>query len=375
MLLVTGTAVALAAALAPSAALASFPGGDGVVAYAYEGRIWAVEPYTSNQLQLTSGPGDSAPSFSPSGAQLAYQRLMAGSATVYLANADGSGAIALASGSEPAFSPDGRQIVFVRAGGLFLTGLTPGGPARQLTRVPGDHHPEWSANGSIVFQRTAIWHRVVTCIKDGTSSSATLSLLERGERYCKSSSAKREYATLHRSDLDVITPPSMRVRQVLGYQTELSTTHASSETVEMYPDWSPDSESIAAALCPLQPLTGAPPVLGTVPSIEFHEGCSPAVWAPSGGVVVESSARPGSAPLVTPPQPNTAFTSCPEAVTGSISWQPLVDGTPRLPVARCAEHASPELPRAESSPGEVVSGGHLCTYFPRRHRTICTRTQ
>jgi WD40-like Beta Propeller Repeat len=378
-LLVTFTSLVLAAAVSPGAALATFPGSDGVIAYSHEGRIWAVEPYTSNQLQLTSGPGDSAPSFSPSGTRLAFQRATAEAATVYLANADGSDPIPLVGGSEPAFSPNGRQIVFVRADGLFLTSLTPGGPVRQLTNVPGDHHPEWGANGSIVFQRTEISHRVVTCIRNPTSDRAVALLLERGERYCKRLTAIHEYATLLRSDLEIITPPSLRVRQILSYQAELSTkrqiNEASSETVEMYPDWAPDVKEIAAALCPLEPLERPAPVLATVPPVVFHERCTPAVWSPSGQQLVEPSDRSSSAPLVAPPRPGMAFTSCPDAVEGLIAWQPLVNGTPRVPTVRCEEHASLPVSYHEVSPGEVVSGGHLCTYFPRRHRTICTTTR
>jgi WD40-like Beta Propeller Repeat len=378
-LLAVTTAAVLAIALPPAAALATFPGGDGVIAYSHEGSIWAVEPYTSNQLQLTSGPGDSAPSFSRSGSLLAFQRATGRSATVYLANVDGSGAVPVVSGSEPAFSPNGRQIVFVRADGLFLTSLTPGGPVRQLTDVPGDHHPDWGANGSIVFQRTEISHRVVTCIRNPTSDRAVALLLEHGERYCKELTAIHEYATLRRSDLETITPPSVRVRQILSYQAELSTkrqiSEPSSETVEMYPNWAPDVKAIAAALCPLEPLERPAPVLATVPPIVFHERCAPAVWSPSGEELVEASDGSSSAPLVAPPRPEMAFTSCPDTVEGLMAWQPLVNGTPRVPTARCEEHASLRMSHHEVSPGEVVSGGHLCTYLPRRRRTICTTTR
>jgi WD40-like Beta Propeller Repeat len=366
---------ALAGALAHTAALASFPGGDGVIAYSHEGRIWAVEPHTSNQLQLTSGPGDSAPSFSPSGDLLAFQRLADGSATVYLARADGSDARPLVVGSEPDFSPNGREIVLVRQDGLFMTDLTPGGPVRQLTDHPGDHHPRWGANGSIVFQRTDVWHRVVTCIRNGNSDSATELLLEHGARYCKNGNARREDLLLRRSDLDIITPPSLRIRQIVTYRAQLSTRRPSSETVEMYPDWSPDGRAVAAALCYLDSFGGPGPVLDTVPSIVFRESCSPAVWAPAGRQLVGPPEGPSPVLLVAGPLPGMKFTACPEVVEGLLAWQPLVDGTLRVPTVKCEERPTPLEPRTETSPGEVISGGHLCTYFPRRHRTICTTTR
>src|ERR1039457_6680369 len=56
---------AIVGALTPAAALGSFPGGNGVIAYTAERSIWAVDPNTGNGLRLTSGSDDSAPSFSP----------------------------------------------------------------------------------------------------------------------------------------------------------------------------------------------------------------------------------------------------------------------------------------------------------------------
>jgi hypothetical protein len=369
---------AIAVGLAPAAALATFPGGNGVIAYSHEGAIWAVEPHTRNQLEITSGPGDSEPSFSPSGNLLAFQRFAAGTFTVYLANADGSDARPLVKGSQPAFSPNGQQIVFVRAGGLFLTGLAPGGPVRQITDHPGDHWPQWGANGSIVFQRTDIWHQIVTCIINGGSNNITEMLLERGARYCKNNHVTHEDMILRRSDLDISTPPSWHVRQILTYQAQLSTQHPSSETAQMYPNWSPNSEAISAALCLLDSLGGPGPVLRSAPSIIFHESCSPAVWAPAGRrpIVPNELNNAASLELVAPPRPGRAFTQCPYTIEGVFAWQPLVEGTMRVPTVQCEERPnSPgEAQSAAVSPGEVVSGGHLCTYLPRRHRKICTKT-
>src|SRR5271166_1751713 len=189
-----------AALLAPAAALASFPGQDGVIAYsvahtAQEG-IWAVDPNTGYQTQITSGP-DEAPSFSPSGNMLAFQRREAGTTTIYIAQTSGADATPLRKGSEPAFSPDGQQIVFVRAGGLFLSGVAARSPVKQITDHPGDRRPRWSTTGEIVFQRTKI-------------------VRGRG-----AGGAHRE------QELDIITPPSMRATQLLSYDAQ----------VEMWPEW------------------------------------------------------------------------------------------------------------------------------------------
>jgi hypothetical protein len=69
------------------------------------------------------------PSWSPDGSQFAFSR----GGGIWLANADGSGGRRLADGEEPAWSPNGRDIAFVRDGSVFsltinggTTSLTPG---------------------------------------------------------------------------------------------------------------------------------------------------------------------------------------------------------------------------------------------------------
>lgn len=342
----------IAAILAPTAA-GSFPGANGVIAYSAEHSIWAVDPATGDQLRLTSGPEDSAPSFSPSGDMLAFQRRTASTVavfrrrapsivTVYIASADGSNPTPLVVGSEPAFSPNGKQIVFVGPSGLFLTGVTPGSPVRPLTDHPGDRTPRWSSKGSIVFQRV-----------HGAGA-----------------------------ELDVVAPPSSRIRRLLTYHRGVG----DDSPIVMWPEWSPNGRSISVALCELG---SEPPPLGTVPSIVFHETCAPDVWAPAGGRLLEA----GTGALRGKPD-----STCPPFIKGAdnedvsfahdgrplyrdegpnwpIAWQPLHPGTLRVPTMKCAEDKERENePTSATAPEMVVRGGRLCVYFRRRHRRICHRT-
>lgn len=348
-------AAAIAVTLAPATAKGSFPGANGVIAYSAEHSIWAVDPATGDQLRLTSGPEDSAPSFSPSGDMLAFQRRTASTVpafqrraastvtvTVYIASADGSNPTPLVPGSEPAFSPNGRQIVFAGSSGLFLTSVASGSPVLRLTDHPGDRAPRWGSKGSIVFQRA-----------DGTGS-----------------------------ELDVIAPPSSHIRRLLTYHRGVGDT----SPIVLWPEWSPNGTTISVALCELG---SEQPPLGTVPSIVFHETCAPDVWAPAGGRLVEA----GTGPLRGKPD-----STCPPFIKGGnnvdvsfahdghplyrdegpnwpTAWQPLHAGTLRVPTVKCAEDKDREnAPTSATAPEMVVRGGRLCAYFRRRHRRICHRT-
>lgn len=307
----TLAAIMIASALAPAAALGSFSGGDGVIAYTAEGKIWAVNPYTEEGRLLSSGPDDSAPSFSPSGNRLAFQRGAGAKATVYLAKADGSDARPLVQGSEPAFSPSGSQIVFVRPGGLFVAGVAPGSPVRQITNHPGDGEPQWSSRGSIVFERTDT--RLVS--SDGRIERRVV------------------------SELDLITPPRHHVRQILTYEASR----------DMWPTWSPDGRTVTVTLCK-EPPRQEPEAEPELPKLEYLGVCGASAWAPAGhwtpehGHAYEESR--GQVTLVDrrlAEFPDAFYVAqhvgaaCPATWGGGggISWQPLHAGTMRVATSPC----------------------------------------
>jgi Tol biopolymer transport system component len=315
---------AIIAALAPAAAFGSFPGGNGVIAYSgeslgfepaeteqYQG-IWAVDPKTGYQLRLTSGP-DFAPSFSPSGNLLAFQRGYGGpTTTIFLARADGSDARPLVKGLEPAFSPDGKEIVFVRPGGLYVTGLAPGSPVRRITDHPGDFAPTWNSSGTIAFER-------------GDS------------RYGLA--------------IDTITPPRLKVREIITYDN----------ASEMFPEWSPNGKTLSVALCDSS--VKAFTLKGS-PSLAISSDCFPRVFAPQGRGV----ASIGVGVLAGSP-----FESCPPG-SGSfdISWQPLVAGTMRIHTVKCEGTRPPRSgPTSSSSPSKSSEGSKWCVPGKHGHGKIC----
>jgi len=301
--------------------------------------IWALEPVTGTQLQLTTGQDDSWPSFSPSGDMLAFQRGSGKAATIWLVRADGSHQMPLVAGSEPAFSPNGRQIVLVRASGLFLTGVTPGSPVRRLTSHPGDSEPQWSSTGAIAFERIArrkVRYRGPTAI------------FRHGQ-------LKLEVD----NELELVRPPSTKVHELLGYELPEGL-RVSTVPAELRPNWSPRGTRLAVSLCEGLP-SGFSPHVATRPALTFSTRCGSETWTPTGRRVDlsgEGSAR------------NTLETACPDRIE-EVSWQPLRTGTVHVPTVPC----KPLLKRRavmEASPGEEVAGSRTCITI--RHRRRCYKS-
>ncbi len=115
-------------------------------------------PVAGSFVRLTNQEGsESFPSLSPDGKFLLYVKSVNGNADIYLQRVGGGNPLNLTQDSpdddtQPAFSPDGQQIVFRserEGGGLFLMGAT-GESVRRLTDI--GYNPVWSPDGrEIVF--------------------------------------------------------------------------------------------------------------------------------------------------------------------------------------------------------------------------------
>jgi len=120
--------------------------------------VFASEP-SATQLSRVR---DSYPQLSPDGTRVVFQSNRDGTNQVWIMNPDGTGVTQLTQapgeGAEtPAWSPDGRQIVYARYleegnNDVFVMNQD-GTDSRQLTFGPGyDGHPHWTADGErIVF--------------------------------------------------------------------------------------------------------------------------------------------------------------------------------------------------------------------------------
>lgn len=161
--LLTSIVALLALAISASAALAASPRAvvyskSTTVGGLTEGGLFAVKSGRLNQL--TEDPTDTEPAFSPDGRTIAFVR----GGDVYSVRPDGSGLRHLTSGAEldsaPLVSPDGKRVVFERraaagaAADLYAVRVL-GGGLRALTSGPDDDkQADFSADGrTIVFVR------------------------------------------------------------------------------------------------------------------------------------------------------------------------------------------------------------------------------
>ncbi len=140
--------LAIAAALLTGAGIAWLAGGLRRIGGARGG------PLSTEFSELTFQPGlETFPSLSPDGRTFAFVSAAAGNKDVFLQRIGGRNAINLTADcpfddDQPAFSPDGEQIVFRserQGGGLFLMGAT-GESVRRVTDF--GFNPSWSPDGS-----------------------------------------------------------------------------------------------------------------------------------------------------------------------------------------------------------------------------------
>jgi TolB protein len=127
--------------------------------------LYTIQPDGTGLTRLTNHPsGDLWPAWSPDGARNAFASFRDEYSEIYVMNADGSNLTQLTCHLEqyafaPAWSPDGKWIVFATQAGLAIVGID-GTPQRPVPNTDmGDGRPVWSPDGARIVWDGDAWYR------------------------------------------------------------------------------------------------------------------------------------------------------------------------------------------------------------------------
>lgn len=303
----------------------------GRIAFAANGQLWLTNTTTSSVFghqgftgaeTITSGFVDQDPAFSRDGRLLAFDRVLHSVVTVMVAAAPAGPPKAITPGVAPAFSPNGRQLVFSRDTGLWVTDPT-GHNVRRLTTVAADRDPSWGSNGLIAFERRTRHGTWIYGVgPDGH----------------------------HLTRLVWSTRPHVALR---------------------WPQWSPDGESLALSVCGFA--LGSLRWNHSLAIVPVSRCAGSAAWSPDGSSIAVDGGGLAPAPTAsTAPgfraarrQQDVSF--CALDPRGRISWAAL----PRhRRVSQSATHCEFSYPQGYGTPYYVVCG-HVRR--GRRRVWVCAR--
>jgi Tol biopolymer transport system component len=217
--------------------------------------IYVVRTDGTGLRRLTDGWGwDIEPAWSPDGRRIVFVSTRDGRRNLYVMNADGSGVRRLtddiAGDGAPAWSPDGSRIAFEssRSGGGDIYEIDPSGSAlTRLTSSPDlELHPAWSPDGSrIAFMRGRFPNMDVYVMNADGSGVRRLTSTPGVDGDPAWSPDGTELAFSSQRDLD--TPPSQDVFEGELFTMRPDGTHQTRVLpgLAYKPVWSPDGTEIA----------------------------------------------------------------------------------------------------------------------------------
>ena len=131
------------------------PSQAGQLAFVRDGHIHLVNTDGTGVVQVSEGPSDAEPAWSPDGRRIAFTRFGGATPGIYVMDADGSNPVRrTTSGRSPAWSPDGQSLAFVcteRENELCtinVDGMADPVVIWPPTLAPRVSYPAWSPDGS-----------------------------------------------------------------------------------------------------------------------------------------------------------------------------------------------------------------------------------
>ncbi|HEX8067500.1 MAG TPA: hypothetical protein VF520_13360 [Thermoleophilaceae bacterium] len=125
--------------------------------------LWSVNLDGSNLRRVLSWNGNQDhPVYSPNGQKIAFTSNtdVNGSSLktpyVFVANANGTGAVKIVAGSEPTFSPDGTRLAYTSGGNIYAINASDGRSKVQVTRNGQSGDPDWSPDGTTIAYRKGV---------------------------------------------------------------------------------------------------------------------------------------------------------------------------------------------------------------------------
>jgi dipeptidyl aminopeptidase/acylaminoacyl peptidase len=128
----------------------------GTLVFSLDDSLWQLPVHATRAYRIPSPPlaRDREPALAPTGSLLAFTRFTSGdtAARVLVRSPADRSAREIAAGSAPAFSPTSAELAFQTTAGLQAADLATG-TVRPLTQDPSDRDPAWSRDNVLAFAR------------------------------------------------------------------------------------------------------------------------------------------------------------------------------------------------------------------------------
>jgi len=279
-------------------------GGDGFATFLADGHMGIAYCGVMIQAGLEEGPYTSVPGTGPPGppsqtGQIAFVR----DGRIYVANTNGSGLVQISAGPNdagPAWSPDGNRIAFTRSSDVWIMDAD-GGNA--VLRTPVGADPTWSPDGEwIAFTCSTGTGWDVCTVKATPDTAAPVNLSQQGYQVAYPSWSPGGTRIAFTSDwagFDILF--DIWVVAPDGSNRSALTTHtpAAPNAFESYqPAWSPDGNRIAFVRCAWAFFfcsASAVSVMNAdgsgIVGLTGASGFASPTWSPDGQVIAYASAN------------------------------------------------------------------------------------